>query len=306
MAVSKRFKKVYCEVSGACNFSCDFCPLSQDNHNFPAKFMEKSTFERVVAELGPLTERFYFHIMGEPLLHPLFNDYIKICQEAGITVHLVTNGALIDEKTVEGLLNPAVREINFSLQSFAGSYGEDADDSAYMAGIFDFIALAEKRRPDLYINLRLWNLDGYEEARASNLKMLERIYGNFGLEVPQFKVGKRIHGRSVQVKGVTYVNFSTRFAWPSMKLPEMRSTGYCMGLMTQIGVHNDGTVVPCCLDDNAEINLGNLIESSIGEILEGDRAKKMFEGFNNEVLTEALCKRCAFGARFKKKMRVRG
>ena len=306
MAKSKRFKKVYCEISGGCNFSCDFCPLAHDNHSFAQSFMERSTFLRVLDQLAPLTERLYFHIMGEPLLHPLFNEYIELCEQAGVKVHLVTNGALINENTVKGLLSPAVREINFSLQSFAGSYGEDADDTVYLQRIFEFIDLAQKERPDVYINLRLWNLDGYEEARSSNFKMLEKIYAHFGLEVPEFKVGKKIHGRSVPVSGVTYVNFSTRFAWPSMKLPEMRSTGYCMGLMTQLGVHNDGTVVPCCLDDNAEINLGNLLESSIEEILESPRAKEMFDGFNDEVLTEALCKRCAFGARFKKRVRVRG
>jgi radical SAM protein with 4Fe4S-binding SPASM domain len=244
--------------------------------------------------------------MGEPLLHPNFNDYISRCEKAGITVHLVTNGALISDDNISALLNPTVREINFSLQSFAGSYGEDADDTDYLQGIFSFIEHAQELRPDIYINLRLWNLDGYEDARTSNYKMLQKIYNHFGKPVPEFKIGKKIHGRSIPITGVAYVNFSTRFAWPSMQLPEMRTTGYCMGLMTQLGIHNDGTVVPCCLDDNAEINLGNINESSLAEILDGSRSKAMFKGFEKETLTEALCRRCAFGARFKKRVRVRG
>ncbi len=297
----KRFKKIYCEISGGCNLTCDFCPLTEK----PRGMMKRDLFSKVVKQAAPLTERLYFHVMGEPLLHPDFNYFVNECAEHALPVHLVTNGVLISPEREEGLFNPIVQEVNISLQSFAGCYGEDADDSAYLQNIFSFIERAFVKRPDLHINLRLWNLNDFALVVDHNRLLLEKIYAYFGEKIPEFTVGVRHHGRSVRVKNNLFMNYSTRFTWPSMELPECRKYGYCIGTTTQVGIHSDGTLVPCCLDNNATIKLGNVNESTILEIMEQPRAKKMYDGLMDGVLHEPLCHRCEFGTRFRRKIKYR-
>jgi radical SAM protein with 4Fe4S-binding SPASM domain len=78
----------------------------------------------------------------------------------------------------------------------------------------------------------------------------------------------------------------------------LQETGFCHALSGHVGIHSDGTVVPCCLDHNADIPLGNILSQSIDDILASNRAVKMKEGFKNRSLVEDLCRRCGFISRF--------
>ena len=74
-----------------------------------------------------------------------------------------------------------------------------------------------------------------------------------------------------------------------------------MGLRNHFGIHADGTVVPCCLDKEANIRLGNIQENRLEQILANDRARNMREGFERRELREELCRKCSFISRFDKK-----
>ncbi|MDF7800050.1 SPASM domain-containing protein [Pontiellaceae bacterium B1224] len=298
--MSKRFKKVYCEISGACNLTCNFCPLTDQ----PRGMMSRELFCKIAAEAAPLAERFYLHLMGEPLLHPDFDFIIDECARHGLPVHLVTNGTLIGPALEPVLLNSTIREINFSLQSFAACYGEEADDTEYLETIFGFIDRALEKRADLQLNLRLWNLDDFASVVDHNRVLLNRIYAHFGEEIPAFSsVGRSHHSCSVPIKGRLFMNYSSRFVWPDMELKECRTHGFCMGAMGQVGIHCDGTVVPCCLDNNATMALGNMNTATLREIFNQPRAQKMMDGFNRAMIVEPLCRRCEFAKRFRKKVK---
>src|SRR5450755_4349062 len=148
----KRFQKVYIEISNVCNLQCTFCPEVERDK----RFMEPALFKKVAMAVAPLTEEVCFHLMGEPLLHPEFDAYVNFCDTLGIRVNLTTNGLLLNPERVNVLLSPALRQINFSLQSFESNFPE-ADNSSYLQKIFDFTERALVERPDLYINYRLWN-----------------------------------------------------------------------------------------------------------------------------------------------------
>ena len=74
---------------------------------------------------------------------------------------------------------------------------------------------------------------------------------------------------------------------------------YCYGMQDHFGILCDGTVVPCCLDSDGVINLGNVFSRELTEILESPRAKAIPEGFRSRKPTEDLCRRCGFATRFK-------
>ena len=75
-------------------------------------------------------------------------------------------------------------------------------------------------------------------------------------------------------------------------------TRFCLGLREQIAVLCDGTAVPCCLDHEGDVPLGNLLEQSLEEILAGPRARELVRGFSEGRPSEELCRRCGFAPRF--------
>ena len=66
----------------------------------------------------------------------------------------------------------------------------------------------------------------------------------------------------------------------------------------QIAVLSDGTVVPCCLDHEGDLALGNLLGQELEEILASPRARALYDGFSRRRPAEELCRRCGYAARF--------
>jgi MoaA/NifB/PqqE/SkfB family radical SAM enzyme len=291
----KRFKKVYIEISNVCNLQCTFCPeVEQDK-----RFMGTELFKKVARAVAPLTEEVCFHLMGEPLLHPEFEPYLEFCHTQGIRVNLTTNGILLNEERMKALMNPALSQINFSLQSFESNFPE-RDNTSYLQRIFDFTESALRERPDLYINYRLWN-DGVPGSQDSNELILAKI--KTGLRV-DFKNGSDVRWKkSVKIKGRVYLHFDSRFEWPHPSQPIRSTQGFCYGLSSHIGILADGTVVPCCLDKEGIITLGNCRSQNINDILQSPRVKSIQDGFQNGILFEDLCQKCTYISRFDKKVK---
>lgn len=288
----KRFNKVNIEISNICNLQCSFCPEVIRTK----KLISLDLFRKIIQQVAPLTEQVCFHLMGDPLVHPKLEEMIAICGEFDVKIFFVTNGLLMREKQTELLLNPAFRQVNFSLHSFPDNF-PDRDPSDYLKRIFDYTDRAMTERPDLYINYRLWNLQDVRTTSNKNLDMLKRIEDHFEVSVKS-DIDVRLK-KSVHLKNRLYLHFDTEFIWPSMDLPVLGAAGRCHGLSSHFGILADGRVVPCCLDKEAAITLGFVDEQPLLEILDSPRAMAILNGFKNKKLLEGLCQRCQYIERFK-------
>jgi hypothetical protein len=285
----KRFDKVYVEISNICNLQCDFCPEVLREKDV----MSLELFARVAADVAPLAEQVCLHLMGEPLTHPRFSEFVRICAERGLPVNLTTNGTLLSAARVEALLHPIVRQVNFSVHSFESNF-PGQDSGPYLEKIFAFTRRAFERRPDLYVNYRLWNQDGAGEEK--NADIIGRIERAFGVELDRRADVRWRKGRNVVDR--LYLHFDSRFEWPRPGAPLLSETGTCRALSSHIGILSDGTVVPCCLDKEGVTVLGDARRRTLAEVLAGERAVRMAQGFKEGRLVEDLCRRCAFISRF--------
>lgn len=297
--MAKRFHKVNIEISNICNLQCSFCPEVVRSK----KTMPLDLFERIIQQVAPLTEQVCFHLMGDPLVHPQLAELIQTCEKQDVKIFFVTNGVLLREKQTQLLLSPAFRQVNFSLHSFHDNY-PDRDPTEYLRKIFAYVELAMAQRPDLYLNFRLWNLDDVRGGSHQNREMLKRICEHFGVDVdPEIDVRRR---KSVHLMNRLYLHFDTEFIWPSVHLPILGDTGTCYGLSSHFGILVDGTVVPCCLDNDGAIPLGNIANQHVVEILDSPRSRALLEGFRKKKLVESLCQRCQYIERFGKSVSVVG
>jgi radical SAM protein with 4Fe4S-binding SPASM domain len=292
-SMPKKLKKIYCEICGACNLRCDFCPLPDS----PRGMMSLAFFQQVLAQVAPVGERLYLHVLGEPLLHPELPEILAACLRAGMPVHLVTNGTMLGLDSPA--LHPAVKEVSISLQSLEGQ-GQDAD--GYMARIFDFADQAWRQRPDLSVNFRLWNQQDGSVA-WSEQPLAKRVLEHYQASVPAGLMTTRDFPDSVRLGSRHFLCFARRFDWPDLGNAIDRRHGYCQGLANQLAILADGRVVPCCLDHAGVIALGNLHDQSLAEILQAPRAVALRTAFSAGDLAEALCRHCSFASRFRRKPR---
>ena len=276
----KRFNKVYLEISNLCNLRCAFCPGTK---RAPHRMTEEE-FSALLPKIRPFSDYLYFHLMGEPLCHPLLDRFLELAGQAGFKVILTTNGTLLSKMQDVLLSAPALHKVNISLHAF------EANDlavpfSEYLRGCFAFGKAAEGK---CIVSYRLWNQGG---AEALNGEILETMGQFFPQPWAQERRGPRL-GQKI------YLEYGDKFDWPDLTAADNGDRVFCYGLRDQIGVLCDGTVVPCCLDHEGDLNLGNLHETTLDAILETERAKAIYEGFQKGKAAEELCRRCGYATRF--------
>ena len=275
----KRFKKVYLEISNICNLHCNFCPGTKRRK----QILEAIEFSQILQKLQPWTDYLYFHLMGEPLCHPQLERYLQLAANAGFKVILTTNGTLL-EKHREMLLSSGVHKINISLHAFEAN-DLDIPFENYLTQCFRF---GQEAEGNMIITYRLWNEGG---ANRQNQKILSAMKEYFPREWTKEPRGTRI-GQKV------YLEHGDKFDWPDLSAANQGERVFCYGLRDQLGVLCDGTVVPCCLDHEGDIALGNLLKQEMDEILSSTRAKNLYDGFSRAVATEELCRKCGYARRF--------
>lgn len=289
----KKFKKFYIEITNVCNLACDFCPQTKRK----PEFMKIETFSKILDEIKPYGEYIYLHVKGEPLLHPKIEKFLDLSHEKGFKVNITTNGTLINDVKDKILMKPALRQVNFSLHSFDGNEGSKNKDD-YINNILSFVRESIEKTNTL-ISLRLWNLDEDNTTnmlKKKNHELLEIIENEFNIG---YKIEEKIlPGRGIKLSDPVYLNQDHEFKWPDLKEEEDDGKGFCYGLRTQVAILVDGTVVPCCLDGEGVLNLGNIKETHFLDIIESQRARNIFEGFSRREAVEELCRKCGYRKKF--------
>lgn len=321
----KQFRRIYVEITNICNLACRFCP--QDVRKKSTMTLEQ--FSHIIKEIVPFTDYVYLHIKGEPLLHPDLGEILKICHKEGLKINITTNGTLFEKNSLFKTPVSGLRQVNISLHSFGANeqvlHSFDEKEQALHS-----LGINEQARKGLGINeqvkhgfgfyeylqqcfrqgeyfsqhtetitaYRLWNFKADGELSEENRFVLEQMKDYFQLSELPLPQG----GRGVKIKERIYLNFDKEFVWPDLKLPVISENGYCHGGIDQLGILVDGTVVPCCLDQNGAIALGNIFYTSLEEMLKAERMKNLKEGFLRRELREELCKKCGYATRFQKGM----
>ncbi len=288
----RTFKKVYIEITSVCNLACSFCPPTAR-----AKGLIKvEQFNKILDEIRPHTKYIYLHVKGEPLLHPRIDQLLDAAHAKGFKVNITTNGTLIKKNREKILGKPALRQINFSLHSFDGHEGSENREK-YLGDILDFVR--DSREFNTIISYRLWNLQQdhvSDVAARRNRETLEILENEYHLD---YRIEEKVEpGKGVKIAPHVYLNQDHEFRWPSLLEPEDEGKGFCHALRSQAAILVDGTVVPCCLDGEGVINLGNVHEKSFSDIVEGERANKIVEGFSRREAVEELCRKCGYRQKF--------
>lgn len=272
------YSRAYVEITNMCNLQCSFC----HGHSRAPRQLSREEFSRILQQLQGKTEYIYYHLMGEPLTHPLLPEFLDMAGCAGFRSVITTNGTLLSRKG-DALLGK-LHKLHISLHSFEEGTGED--HRAYVAQAARFAATAAGQ--GTIVSFRLWN-EGCDGGRNGVTEAILRreLPGDWAENTRGYRIRDKI-----------FLEWGQRFDWPDTEAPDGGEKVFCYGLRDHFGILSDGTVVPCCLDSDGVIALGNVFSQSLEEILTSQRARAMVEGFSCRKATEELCRRCGYARRF--------
>lgn len=271
----KKYKKIYIEITNVCNLSCSFCSID----NRKKEIISTDKLEELLIKINDYTDYVYLHVKGEPLLHPEISKILDLCQKYHKKVNITTNGTLLKEKQQE-LCHQVVRQINISLHS-------ENQKEKYLEDIFKTV----DNLNDKIVVYRFWTMeDNILDKKSTEIVEKIKSYYHLSSEIVD-KTKKENH---IKIRDNLYIDKANEFIWPNIENNYINEKGYCYALKDQLAILVDGTVVPCCLDSNGVINLGNIYQNTLEEIINSNRYQEIKKGFLNRRVSEELCKHCSF------------
>lgn len=266
------YARAYVEVTNICNMHCSFC----HGHSRQARQLTREEFSHILTQLQGQTQYIYYHLMGEPLTHPLLPEFIRMAGQQGFYSMLTTNGTLL-QKQGQALLEAGVHKVSISIHSF--EKGTQQAQWQYLSQVAEFAEAAAEK--GVIVCLRLWNR-GHETGSPEEI-LRQLLPGDW-----------QENTRGYRVRDKLFLEWGDRFGWPDKDNDIQDGAPVCYGMRNQFGILSDGTVVPCCLDSEGAIGLGNVFRTPLAEILGSPRAKAIAEGFQKGIAVEDLCRRCPY------------
>ena len=289
-----KFYRAYIEITNICGLACSFCPPKQ----LPNQTMSLAFFESILVQLREYTDEIALHVMGDSMVLSNLGDYLDCAHALAFKVIITTSGFYLDEHRRSVLFHPSIRQVNISLNSF----NKNSVARSFEAYLEPILVLCDEKltqKRDFFINLRLWNLDEIHTESEFNEQLFGILEKHFGIESLAASVsGER---QSIRVASKILLHFDRYFQWPSLE-NEVVGDGYCHGLSKQIAILADGRVVPCCLDGEGVMELGNLHATNLDKILLSKRSCDIVSGFAHHVAHEELCQKCSYKERFNKEV----
>lgn len=286
-----KFHRIYIELTNVCGLNCTFCPTKV----LPSQTMAIEFFNSIIVQAKNYTREVACHVVGDPLTLSNLDDYLDILAYHKMKAVLTSSGYFLKKQTYDTLFHPAVKQINISLNSY------NKNDTAltldqYLDPILKLCQEKIKAKNEIFINLRIWNLDDEMSEKSYNQKIFAALSNAFNRELD---VDKMIVERpkSIRLGRKILLHFDHYFEWPDLNNP-FYGDGTCQGLDSHIAILASGKVVPCCLDCDGVIELGDLHRQTLSAILKGERSQAMMEGFREGRAVEELCRHCSYKERF--------
>lgn len=270
----KNYKKIYVEITNRCNLSCSFCSKVEK----PLRNMTIEEFKCIIEKIKDYTDTIYLHVKGEPLVHPNLIEFLNVAEEHNIKVNLTTNGTLFPNLVDKLKECKSLKKINFSLHS-------ENNKENYLEDIFKNV----EKLQEVTVVYRLWTLNNGELDEKST-QTVNKIVSYYKLSTEI--VDKIKNENNVKIKDRIFVDKDNEFEWPS--ITNHNSCGFCYALKTHIAILVDGTVVPCCLDSNGLVDLGNIYNESLENIINSNRYQTLKKSFQDRKPSEDLCKSCTY------------
>ncbi len=205
-----KFYRMYIELTNVCGLSCSFCPTKA----LPSKEMDLDFFESIIAQAQNYTKEIACHVVGDPLTLSNLHAYLDIIHKYGLKAMLTSSGYFLKKHSYDTLFHPCVKQINISLNSF-NKNDTSLTFEQYLKPVLALCHAKLERKKELFINLRVWNLDEIMSERTFNEILFEKLSNDFDVALTLDSVYKE-RAKSIRLASKILVHFDNYFEWPSL------------------------------------------------------------------------------------------
>ncbi len=248
--------------------------------------MPLELFEKVCKEAAPLTQIITLHVLGDPCKLKNLNHYLSVARRFSLKVDLVTSG--VYWRDFETLLQDVIYQISISLDAGLDHHNK-INQHRYIQKILEFCRYKCEKNSEVFLNLRIQ--DSTLEKHQNLIKPFLESFECVSLEGLKTQSRARLFKKS-------FLNIQKTFKWPNLNaqnpLNQESKIPYCYGLIKQIAILSNGVVVPCCMDTQAHISLGDLNHTPLKDVLKSQKAMAIKTHFLKGEALELLCKNCSY------------
>jgi len=273
---STRYRYIEIEINTDCNYRCEYCPVR--NEPKERKVMSIEAFKEVINKVKKYEniEKVSFSFYNEPTLDPYFLQRIDILKENNLKLILHTNGSMLSKAYIDYLCDSNVVDIiYFNFPNYDKKIFTDITRNPLYDKVVENIDYAVSR--GLNIDFSIQKTDAnYRE----NIDKMNEIYG--------YKINKKI------------------VAWDTVDRAGLLKNKYnqnvnlngklfgCKKVLEWLFVDVNGNCFICFNDFYVKNVFGNILESEIQDIIDGEKyailMKKLFGDV--EASEDFLCRSC--------------
>ena len=138
-------RKLYIEPTTKCNLNCKMC-FRHTWFDEPFCDLSLEDFRHVIATMPSSVETIFFGGMGEPLFHKDILEMISLAADTGADVELLTNGTLLTQEMIRGILKAGLSRLWISIDDLDTEHFQENSGHNHSALILDNIRCFNRLR----------------------------------------------------------------------------------------------------------------------------------------------------------------
>jgi len=289
------------EPSAICQLHCPQCPCGmKGNVNGKGAFMPIETYQKILCDCSGWVHTFQFYFQGEPLLNPNISEMIRLAHKARIYTICSTNAQALNPLLAQQLVRAGLDRIIVSIDGLSEvsyqSYRQGGSLNQALKGLSYLRQAKDQLGGSTHIELQCLRLSSNEHEWA----MLRRSYRRMGadsltLKSAQFYDFERgnplMPSRECDSR---YHQLEDGYYVPKNRLRSMNNVS-CKRIQRGCVITVSGDVLPCCFDKSAQYVMGNINQSAISSIWQGDAFTRFRQQVRRNRMDYAMCRNCSEG-----------
>ena len=254
----------------ACNFKCSYCihslPEKERRHVSNNHIMDIEVYKKCIDDLKKFPRKLkvlHFAGLGEPLAHPNIVEMIDYAVKSKIAnvVDIVTNGALLNEKFSDQLIDAGLHKIRISLQGLdAEMYKEMSNIKIDFEQLYRQLTYFYQHKKKCSVYIKIMDISLKDKSEQEFIKKFSNIADNLAVEHLCPFVEDIDYSSSFEQEKFIY----------TMNGNVVPNAIVCPQPFYSLQINPDGDCIPCCTIEKP-ISIGNCMQENLLDIWQGEK-----------------------------------
>lgn len=266
------------EPTSFCNASCILCPTPFEKLERTINFLPMKKFKEIIDKTKCCINKVTFFVAGEPFMNKNLCKMINYASKNGMRTFVSTNGILLNQQTINELLQTNLDELHICLESSKKETHElhrrNTNFEQICSNIQTLTSEKRKRKktfPHIFIQTLVTR---YNENELEDIAALAKQLGAEGIFFKSFSIEKE-HDQKLVKQFIPKKSYLSRYEIVNGKTKMRTQIDFQCEYTEKPLILCDGTIALCCYDYNGIYNIGNVFSKNIIELWNTKKYKEL-------------------------------